>query len=69
MKINKYIQKVYIYPPQDEWIGDSSNSKGPGNFGLWRWCTDTQVGHVHILIYQRHLFFVIIKENKHLTIK
>jgi len=27
---------------QDQWIGDSDNSKGPGNFGLWRWCTDTQ---------------------------
>lgn len=29
---------------QDQWIGDDNNSKGPGNFGLWRWCTDSQDG-------------------------
>ena len=25
---------------QDQWIGDSDYSKGPGNFGLYSWCTD-----------------------------
>ena len=25
---------------QDQWIGDTPLSKGPGNFGLWRWCSD-----------------------------
>ena len=25
---------------QDQWIGDAENSKGPGNFGIWRWCVD-----------------------------
>jgi len=29
---------------QDQWIGDADNSKGPGNFGIWRWCTDSQDG-------------------------
>lgn len=29
---------------QDQWIGNSDYSKGPGNFGLWRWCTDSQDG-------------------------
>merc|ERR1711892_272631 len=29
---------------QDQWIGDADNSKGPGNFGTWRWCTDSQDG-------------------------
>lgn len=29
---------------QDQWIGDSTLSKGPGNFGLFRWCTDSQDG-------------------------
>jgi len=27
---------------QDQWIGDSDTSKGPGNFGLWKWCTENQ---------------------------
>ena len=25
---------------KDQWIGDTEQSKGPGNFGLWRWCSD-----------------------------
>ena len=25
---------------QDQWMGDTPQSKGPGNFGLWRWCSD-----------------------------
>ena len=25
---------------QDQWIGDTPQSEGPGNFGLWRWCSD-----------------------------
>jgi len=29
---------------QDQWIGDADNSKGPGNFGTWRWCTNSQDG-------------------------
>jgi hypothetical protein len=29
---------------QDQWIGNSDYSKGQGNFGLWRWCTDSQDG-------------------------
>jgi len=29
---------------QDEWIGDSDYAKGPGNFGLWSWCTDSHDG-------------------------
>ena len=29
---------------QDQWIGDADKSKGPGNFGTWRWCTDRSVG-------------------------
>merc|ERR1712123_206937 len=35
---------------QDQWIGDADNSKGPGNFGTWRWCTDRLVKYqVHRL--------------------
>jgi len=29
---------------QNDWIGDSNYSKGPGNFGLWSWCTESQNG-------------------------
>jgi len=29
---------------QDQWIGDTPLSKGPGNFGLWRWCSDSRDG-------------------------
>jgi len=29
---------------QDQWIGDTHLSKGPGNFGLWRWCSDSRDG-------------------------
>jgi len=29
---------------QDQWIGNGEESKGPGNFGLWKWCTDSQDG-------------------------
>lgn len=29
---------------QDQWIGDTENSKAPGNFGIWRWCTESQDG-------------------------
>ena len=29
---------------QDQWIGDTPISKGPGNFGLWRWCSDSRDG-------------------------
>merc|ERR1712014_269296 len=29
---------------QDQWIGDAENSKGPGNFGIWRWCVASQDG-------------------------
>jgi len=29
---------------QDQWIGDTEVSKGPGNFGLWRWCSDSRDG-------------------------
>eukprot|EP00092_Neocalanus_flemingeri_P010705 GFUD01011531.1.p1 GENE.GFUD01011531.1~~GFUD01011531.1.p1 ORF type:complete len:263 (+),score=47.73 GFUD01011531.1:363-1151(+) len=29
---------------QDQWIGDTEQSKGPGNFGLWRWCSDSRDG-------------------------
>lgn len=25
---------------EDQWIGDTEESHSPGNFGLWRWCTD-----------------------------
>ena len=25
---------------QDQWIGDTQESKGSGHFGLWRWCSD-----------------------------
>ena len=25
---------------EDQWIGDTPSSRSPGNFGLWRWCTD-----------------------------
>jgi len=25
---------------EDQWIGDTPQSRSPGNFGLWRWCTD-----------------------------
>lgn len=24
----------------DQWIGNTTESRSPGNFGLWRWCTD-----------------------------
>ena len=52
--VSMYYQKTWSWsvdwykpvcpaPPQDQWIGASDLSKGPGNFGLWRWCTDTQV--------------------------
>lgn len=29
---------------QDQWIGDTPLSKGPGNFGLWHWCSDSRDG-------------------------
>ena len=33
------LQAVYMML-QDQWMGDTPQSKGPGNFGLWRWCSD-----------------------------
>jgi len=29
---------------QDQWIGDTPQSEGPANFGLWRWCSDEREG-------------------------
>lgn len=29
---------------QDQWIGDTPQSEGPGHFGLWRWCSDSREG-------------------------
>lgn len=39
---------------QDQWIGDTPQSEnGPGNFGLWRWCSDK-----YVILFRRcsHLF-------------
>ena len=38
---------------QDQWIGDADNSKGPGNFGTWRWCTDRLVSLVFTEYYSK----------------
>ena len=62
---------------QDQWIGDSDNSKGPGNFGLWRWCTDTQVLYSHhnndesidIIIVIKIIIKITIKIINHSTFK
>jgi len=29
---------------EDQWIGDTPASRSPGNFGLWRWCSDREGG-------------------------
>jgi len=29
---------------QDQWIGETEQSKAPGNFGLWHWCSDRRDG-------------------------
>jgi len=39
-----YTILVIVVFMQDQWIGDAENSKGPGNFGVWRWCTDSHDG-------------------------
>jgi len=39
-----YTVLIIVVFLQDQWIGDAENSKGPGNFGIWRWCTDSQDG-------------------------
>lgn len=35
---------LFVVFMQDQWIGNGEESKGPGNFGLWKWCTDSQDG-------------------------
>jgi len=39
-----YTVLIIVVFLQDQWIGDAENSKGPGNFGIWRWCVDSQDG-------------------------
>lgn len=39
-----YTVLVIVVFLQDQWIGDAENSKGQGNFGVWRWCVDSQDG-------------------------
>jgi len=35
---------VMVVFTQDQWIGDGNLSKSSGNFGLWRWCVDSDNG-------------------------
>ena len=35
--------KAQIVLLQDQWIGDADNSKAPGNFGIWHFCTGRYV--------------------------
>lgn len=35
---------VVVVFMQDQWIGDTEQSKAPGNFGLWHWCSDRRDG-------------------------
>ncbi|XP_023334885.1 sorting nexin lst-4 [Eurytemora carolleeae] len=40
----QFLKEQIKFYQKGEWIGDSDFSKGPGNFGLWSWCTDSQDG-------------------------
>ena len=31
----------------DQWLGDTPASPAPGNFGLWRWCSDRRTDGIH----------------------